>query len=89
MKKENYLGLEYLRALDDLYMLWKAEKTAKNEELKRRLDTLYKELREGTSTFFNVRDSDVVYDMLANAGTGFEKSPRIKPPTIRPTVCTL
>lgn len=89
MKKEKYLGLEYLRALDDLYVLWKAEKNAKNEVLKRRLETLFKEYREATSTFFKVRGSDVVYDMLANAGTGFEKSSRIKPLAIRPTICTL
>lgn len=88
-KNEKYLGLEYLRALDDLYVLWEAKKNVKNEVLERRLDALFKELRDATSTFFKVRSGDVVYDMLANAGSGFEKSPRIKPLAIRPTICTL
>ena len=87
MRKEKYLGIEYIRALDDLYVLWEAKKNAKNEVLECRLDVLFKEFREATSTFFKVRSGDVVYDMLANAGAGFEKSPRIKPPTIRPKIC--
>lgn len=89
MKKEKYLGLEYLKALDDLHVLWKAKKNAKNAALELRLGSLFKEFQEAISECFEVRGPDVIYDMFANAGYGFEKSPRIKPQTIRPTFCML